>query len=475
MIASLALLMSVATFGQEVPTYSHYFINPYLYNPAFAGSEGKGALFLTHRRQWVGIDGAPVTSNLSYHTPFTRGLNFGLNLNWDERSILNSYNGLLTLGYTIKFSRQVFMRFGISGGARWSSIDLDQVDNPSDPALIGILGNSVSLDGNAGISLHFGTLSLGASLPHIFSTETISSEPFSTGEFFPTDIILFTASYRQYFAQDQFAFEPRFFYSYSEVGDSQWEALATLDLKNIIYLGGAYKQDYGFTALLGLKIRGSLGIGYSFDFGPAAYSGLKNGTHEFQLSLAFGKGRKRLNQKYSFLDMRRSIEPKPEKPLIVETQKDPVVEEPVVETPIEEVPVEEEIVEETQPAVEEQPVQEEETEEQIPEVVQPEIVTPEPDGSGDQPVVVRRGGHLLELPEGHYVINGAFTRLENAQNFSDELFQKGYKASFGFVTEKNLYYVFLFKTDNTQSARAERDRLRQNNLFPNAWYLVVEK
>jgi len=774
LVISIFLLITTQIYGQSIPVYSHYFMNPYLYNPAYAGSEGKGALFLTHRRQWVGIDGAPVTSNITFHTPLTRGLNFGLNLSWDETSILNTYSGLITLGYAVKFSRMVFFRLGISGGAIWNSVDLNQIDlNPNDPVYANLLSNSMSLDGNAGVSLHIGTFALGASLPHIFSTKTLSQDFFTVGDYNSAlDEILFTASYRQYFGQDQFAFEPRFFYHLSKSGQSQWEGMATLDIKNILWIGGSYNEDRGFTGLAGIKVRGSLAVGYAVGFGLADYSGLKNATHEFQLAIALGKGRKKLNQKYSFMDMRRSIEAKPVPPTFItknirpnqscssddgtkatgaftitpgdnsessgdfsivfdsypsyskglpsklsttnnvkaktsltitkvvegdyqftitskksgltvsgsltvpssavtpvlnldtdisveniescnagdgsitvksvsfggspvsnedfqklytfewykgsdfssaqtnglifkgdyssggavlnsdtypgfgpgtywvvasknpssasgngcpsspvsinvsdrhvnpsftlsevrtakagannasftispsDLSKDEMVTDftikfnsyptfvseipsslttsnkvsanesltisntlsgvytfsitsngtgctvdgsvNTIETVTAEIPQDSVTIDNTVP-VDSVTIVPEDT-----VTIEPTLPVNRP-GQGETPVIVKKGTHLLELPEGHYVINGAFSSLENAQRYSDKLFQMGYKASFGYVTVKNLYYVFVYKTDSAEKARAERDKLRRNDMFKDAWYLLVEK
>ncbi len=69
----LTLLFFVSLFvpslGQQVPVFSQHFVNPYLYNPAFAGIDGAFSVFLTYRDQWVGIEGSPVTANLSFHMP----------------------------------------------------------------------------------------------------------------------------------------------------------------------------------------------------------------------------------------------------------------------------------------------------------------------------------------------------------------------------------------------------------------------
>ena len=53
--------------AQESATFTQFYMNPYRINPAYAGIDGQGAMFLTYRKQWAGIEGAPTIMNFSYH------------------------------------------------------------------------------------------------------------------------------------------------------------------------------------------------------------------------------------------------------------------------------------------------------------------------------------------------------------------------------------------------------------------------
>ncbi len=574
----LSLLTSLAS-AQELPVFRHHFMNPYLYNPAYAGSEGKGALFLTHRRQWVGINEAPVTSNLSYHTPLSKGLSFGLNISNDERGIFNSSTGLVTFGYMLPLGKTHFIRFALSGGIGINSTDLSFISSlpvPADPAATTLLDNNTYLDGNFGISYHVGNFNIGLALPRIFRTQIVDIESFDVGDVSPTDDMIFNVNYRQYLANDNFVFEPRLYYRYSQNEDeNQFEAIGILHIKNAMWIGGSYRQDLGLAGLLGFKFANSMALGYSIGIGPSDFGGFDNASHEIQLGIAFGKAKKRkTEQYYSFIDLHREFPPtdimltstevdenvnprtevgtlsttdedggnhtyklvrtgdyrsfnirrdrlrvtrspnyeeKSSYSITVETKDeddltfqkeftitvknviddDEVVDEPATEEP-EPTPVNDPVVnnpdttqnvtEEPEIEPETEPVKEQEPEPEIepePEPEQEPVVVPNPTPIDNQledepPVIVKRGDHRLELPLGHYVIVGAFSQLENAQNYSDRLFQMGFKGSFGYLTEKQLYYVHLLLTDTPEKARAERDRLRQNSLFREAWYLWVQ-
>ena len=89
-------------------------------------------------------------------------------------------------------------------------------------------------------------------------------------------------------------------------------------------------------------------------------------------------------------------------------------------------------------------------------------------------VVVKRGGHLLELGKGEYVIVGVFTSYEHAEKYSDDLFFKGYQSKFGYITQEKYWYVYVYQGDNIEAARKKRDELRVKNTFSKAWVLTVE-
>jgi len=68
MILILVLCGSAGLLAQQTPLYNQYMLNPYLINPAVAGSDGYTTLNLTVRNQWVGFRNAPMTQAFSMQT-----------------------------------------------------------------------------------------------------------------------------------------------------------------------------------------------------------------------------------------------------------------------------------------------------------------------------------------------------------------------------------------------------------------------
>jgi hypothetical protein len=111
-------------------------------------------------------------------------------------------------------------------------------------------------------------------------------------------------------------------------------------------------------------------------------------------------------------------------------------------------------------------------------VEDPPVKVTEPVAAPKEPrhEIVKRGSHPDELALSHYVIVGTFRSKENAQRYSNELFDAGYANHFGYVSEKHVYYVHVFKSTNLDETREIRNRFRKLNSFQFAesWVLTME-
>ena len=458
------LLLSPCFLMAQVNTnFSQFFINPYLYNPSYAGADAQSAIFLSYRNQWTGFEGAPSIANLSFHSPAGKSVGLGLNFTNEQKSILHTNSAQLSLSYALSLSDDIFFRFGISGGGSFSAVDLNEIEDPSDPAFASIMENNIYLIGNAGVSLQVKTFNLGVAVPNLFTEEYVTTENFSVGEIEPLEQLLISASNRFYFGGGKHIFEPSVLYRYSDIFPHQIEAAGVVHLNHVVWFGGSYKQDFGISAFAGLKVNQKMGVGYSYSLANSGINEIARPTHEIHLSLLLGdKNKDRVA--YSFINSERERRAPRRQPVIAQKKDEPVKEEEKVEEP----EVEPEV-----PEVEEEPEMAEEPQEQPEEKIAEPADTVSP--AEPQPVTVKRGNHMLELEEGVYVVVGAFSTYDSAEQYSDNLFIKGYPTRFGYTTEKGLWYVYLFRSEDGTEARNERDRVRGNSLFSKAWVLTVEQ
>jgi type IX secretion system PorP/SprF family membrane protein len=85
-----------------------------------------------------------------------------------------------------------------------------------------------------------------------------------------------------------------------------------------------------------------------------------------------------------------------------------------------------------------------------------------------------RGTSPQELETGNYVIVGAFGSIDNAKKMARRLVDTGLNANYGYLTEKNLWYVHVFTGNDINETKIERDKYRKMPMFPNAWLLTIK-
>jgi len=92
-----------AARAQQDPAYSMYVFNGLFINPAYAGSHEVVSLMGIYRQQWVGLDGAPSTGNISVHTPLRREqYALGAIISNDKIGLGNTFSFTPSFAYRIK-------------------------------------------------------------------------------------------------------------------------------------------------------------------------------------------------------------------------------------------------------------------------------------------------------------------------------------------------------------------------------------
>ncbi|MEO9870512.1 PorP/SprF family type IX secretion system membrane protein [Ekhidna sp.] len=584
------LLISIFSIQAQQPqVYNQFFMNPYMYNPAYAGVEGHAAIFLMYRDQWTNIEGAPQIAHASFHVPLQGGLAIGGAAFNVTQSILTTSALKVSGSYLINIDRTHFLRFGMSLGAGTNSVNLNELaDAAGDPAIAGFLDQSAFFLGDFGVAYHFGHFNIGVSLPNLFSYNPITQKEVSDIEFSPTDNALFKMNYRGHI-NDDLAFEPHLIYRFSNVVPHQVEGTLIAHLYHIVWVGASYRQDAGIIGLAGAKVKEKFAIGFAYELGNPDISSDLGPTLEINLGYHLGTKKDHAEHVSSFikshrlsaeerarkaelerqkqlaaLQENRAAEPEDEDALAI--AQPTVLDDPEPEADI---PTEraddwdhqedhQEITRVNQFGEEETGIRLEKTsdtgdknvviswvptsqaenlavaadghlERTLPDgnkevgikyektnedgstehVVkwdraindsQAETISQNPDlteehheeiakgnpeltqdfrtleelGTSDDHVVTKRGNHLLELPIGNYVIAGAFSVFQNAEDYSDELFQMGFHDTIvGYSSGRGYYYVVIHESGSVNQASSKRNEFRKIPKLSKAWVLQV--
>jgi len=109
-------LFGLVVMAQNDVQYTHHLFNRLAYNPAYAGSQCAPVLNGTYRNQWAGLDKAPETGRLEFHTPFLGNRHgLGIGLTYDKAAIFRNTYVDLNYSYKIPISKKGTLALGIKG------------------------------------------------------------------------------------------------------------------------------------------------------------------------------------------------------------------------------------------------------------------------------------------------------------------------------------------------------------------------
>lgn len=286
-IIFIALLLSqVLCFSQQDSQYTQYMYNTVNVNPAYAGSRETLSVFLLHRNQWVGLDGAPVTNNVSLNTPIGDS-NFGLGF-----SIVNDKIGPTTenqisadLAYFIQISENYKLSFGLKGTANLFNLDVNKLNiyDQNDPQFQNLNGEFTPNVG-AGIYLFSDNTYFGVSVPNLFETKH-----------FDDNEVAITREKMHYYVigghvfdiSPNLKFKPAFLTKIVEGAPLQADITANFLINDKLTLGAAYRWSAAVSGLVGFQISDSWFIGYGYDMETTKLSNYNSGSHEIFLRYEF--------------------------------------------------------------------------------------------------------------------------------------------------------------------------------------------
>ncbi|MGB3851200.1 MAG: PorP/SprF family type IX secretion system membrane protein [Tunicatimonas sp.] len=289
----IACTATSSGWAQRLPFFTHHVLNPYIYNPAFAGYDQSAVFYLTHRQQWFGVEGAPVSTHLSFHTPVGNNnpLSVGANLVHDRLGVLRHSAFKASAAYMVPLSAEAehYLKAGFSAGIRLHQYSVFESPTAGDPAVARASQNGTALDGRFGVHYHYERLNVGIALPHLFTTA--QNEPDGTGgvalDQFTRAIV--SANYRfDLGAESNVTLVPTVLYHYAQESASQLEAVALVTFQDAFWVGGNYQQQLGYGGLAGFKMK-NFRFGYHFGLGGSELASYASGTHEVQLSFMIGK------------------------------------------------------------------------------------------------------------------------------------------------------------------------------------------
>jgi type IX secretion system PorP/SprF family membrane protein len=308
--------------AQQKPHYTQYILNQYILNPALTGIENYTDIKLSHRHQWAGIDGAPVTTYLTAHTPLgkkdyrttptsfampgenPRGERYweeytsaephhgiGLQVINDQAGPLATFSGYVTYAYHIGISARKSIAAGFGAGFSRVSLHTDKLQFavPVDPAVYTSGNfNKFKPDVSAGLYLYSADYFVGLSAQQIvpqkidFVDNTVKQ---TGGRLLPH--VFATTGYR-FLLNEDFNFIPSVLLKYINPLPVQVDVNAKLQYQDFLWMGASYRMKYGFAGMVGINVSNKVHVGYSYDYSTTTLNQYSHGTHELLIGFVIG-------------------------------------------------------------------------------------------------------------------------------------------------------------------------------------------
>ncbi len=266
----LSVLIAVVTLfeaqAQQDPHYTQYMYNMNVINPAYAGSKENLSFGLLYRKQWVDIQGAPTTFTFSGHSPVGKNVGMGLSVIADEIGPVKEQNVYGDFSYTLNLGGEHKLALGLKAGATFQSIGLFSEISPSLPVPTdgGFSEDTSNVFFNLGTGIFYYTdkYYVALSVPNMIKANYLDFNGVKYG-----------TETQHYFLTGGYVFDltPNLKFKPFAMLKSAFNSPSSLDVStNFLFnerfeIGGTYRVDDSFGAMVNFAITPNLRIGYAYD------------------------------------------------------------------------------------------------------------------------------------------------------------------------------------------------------------------
>ncbi len=320
LFCTLFIILSIAgvAAGQQKPQYTQYVFNNLLINPAVTGIENYFDLKAGYRSQWTGLQGAPVTSYLTFSAPFGSDFVQGDAASMSPGNESNPYSHLYTQNYqaapphhgigfmvvsdqagpisttnidaTYAYHLGISSTFNLSAGvaAGFNHVSLNtsmlSLENPLDPAIANGNNSQWKPDLSIGVWGYSSNYYVGISAQQLlsqnayFSTTNTYNQAKTVPQYFLTGGV-------KLFLSDDITLMPSTLVKILNPEPLAFDVNMKLAFRDRFWIGASYRNQDSVAGLLGLNISSLINISYAYDYTTSALRTVSNGTHELVIGI----------------------------------------------------------------------------------------------------------------------------------------------------------------------------------------------
>lgn len=284
----ILLLASGLSYAQQDSQFTQYMYNTVSINPAYAGSRETFTVFALHRSQWIGLDGAPQTNNISINTSLGES-NFGIGVSIinDKIGITDENNLAIDFSYAIETSENYKLSFGLKGSGNLLNVDFNKLNqsDSNDSNLKTNIENKFMPNIGVGLYLYSDNTYLGFSVPNVLETKHFNIDK-TSGSINPLakqDIEYYLTAGHVFDFNRNLKFKPSILVKGVQGAPVSIDLSSNFIINEKFVTGVSYRLNTAFSAMVGIQTSQSWFIGYSYDMDTTGLSKYNSGSHELFL------------------------------------------------------------------------------------------------------------------------------------------------------------------------------------------------
>ena len=279
-----SILITALTWAQQDTQYTQYIYNMSVINPAYTtdnlGIVNIGSL---HRTQWVGVDGAPKSTNLFAHTPLNDKIEVGFTfVNDNIGDIVHENNLYADFAYKLNLEEYGNVSFGIKTGVTFFDVNFDDFalesgDVFTDPDFAENINRSYF---NVGVGAFYNkdNYYVGLSIPNLLKAQHLDRE---NGKYQGTEEVhvYLTGGY-VYEINELFKIKPAFLAKAVKGAPLSIDITANVLYNDRFEFGLGYRIEDAVSAMFNIRATSELRIGYAYDHTISNLGPFSSGSHE---------------------------------------------------------------------------------------------------------------------------------------------------------------------------------------------------
>lgn len=316
----LIFITSFTTAQQEVQ-FSQYFLNPYYLNPAASGLTNTAQFDLGFRKQWMNIEGAPLSFYLMGNSQ--------IKLKKSSKKVLDEFNlenesiysnpskvigsskhiiggkmlsdqlgpfiknsAVISYAYHLRFTKNTMLGAGFSIGMgnlflNSNKIVLYEEDDAQYTDFLVRNANQNIIDGQIGVILYGKRSVFGLSATHLFARDLIIDEIITQSNYERN----YTAVMTYEIPLESFSLEPHILMQLTRNAPISLNLGTRLIVNNRYWGNISYRLGDGGSFGAGLNFGAHFRIGYVFDLGLGAVQNMSSNGHELSIGYIVGSKR----------------------------------------------------------------------------------------------------------------------------------------------------------------------------------------